>query len=59
MRAAYREGDFCAYISAILLVSLLLNGLLGWWWADPGGVGDGPNHRHRRYRRNHRRAVLR
>ena len=25
----------CAYLSAILLVGLLLNALLGWWWADP------------------------
>jgi len=25
----------CVYLSAILLVGLLLNALLGWWWADP------------------------
>lgn len=25
----------CAYLSAILLAGLLLNALLGWWWADP------------------------
>jgi len=30
-----RQADFCAYLSAILLVGLLLNTLLGWWWADP------------------------
>jgi divalent metal cation (Fe/Co/Zn/Cd) transporter len=24
----------CAYMSATLLVGLLLNSLLGWWWAD-------------------------
>lgn len=30
-----RQADFCAYLSAILLLGLLLNGLLGWWWADP------------------------
>jgi divalent metal cation (Fe/Co/Zn/Cd) transporter len=30
-----RQADFCAYLSAILLVGLLLNWLLGWWWADP------------------------
>ena len=24
----------CAYMSATLLVGLLLNGLFGWWWAD-------------------------
>ncbi len=30
-----RQADFCAYLSAILLVGLLLNMLFGWWWADP------------------------
>lgn len=25
----------CVYLSAILLVGLLLNALVGWWWADP------------------------
>jgi divalent metal cation (Fe/Co/Zn/Cd) transporter len=25
----------CAYLSATLLLGLSLNGLLGWWWADP------------------------
>ena len=25
----------CTYLSAILLVGLLLNSTLGWWWADP------------------------
>jgi len=30
-----RQADFCAYLSAILLVGLLLNTLFGWWWADP------------------------
>jgi divalent metal cation (Fe/Co/Zn/Cd) transporter len=29
-----RQADFCAYLSAILLLGLLLNWLLGWWWAD-------------------------
>jgi divalent metal cation (Fe/Co/Zn/Cd) transporter len=29
-----RQADFCAYLSAILLVGLLLNWLFGWWWAD-------------------------
>lgn len=29
------QADFCAYLSAILLAGLLLNALLGWWWADP------------------------
>lgn len=25
----------CAYLSAVVLGGLLLNALLGWWWADP------------------------
>lgn len=25
----------CVYMSAALLAGLALNGLLGWWWADP------------------------
>lgn len=25
----------CTYMSAVLLVGLLLNATLGWWWADP------------------------
>ena len=25
----------CAYMSAVLLVGLLLNRFFGWWWADP------------------------
>jgi divalent metal cation (Fe/Co/Zn/Cd) transporter len=29
------QTDFCTYLSAILLGGLLLNGVLGWWWADP------------------------
>jgi divalent metal cation (Fe/Co/Zn/Cd) transporter len=35
MRADSRQTDFCTYLSAILLGGLLLNALLGWWWADP------------------------
>jgi divalent metal cation (Fe/Co/Zn/Cd) transporter len=30
-----RQTDICAYLSGILLVGLLLNATLGWWWADP------------------------
>lgn len=35
MRADARQTDICTYLSAILLGGLLLNALLGWWWADP------------------------
>jgi divalent metal cation (Fe/Co/Zn/Cd) transporter len=35
MHADARQTDFCVYLSAILLVGLLLNAILGWWWADP------------------------
>jgi divalent metal cation (Fe/Co/Zn/Cd) transporter len=35
MKADATQADFCAYLSAILLASLLLNSLFGWWWADP------------------------
>jgi divalent metal cation (Fe/Co/Zn/Cd) transporter len=35
LHADSRQADFCAYLSAILLVGLLLHALLGWWWADP------------------------
>jgi divalent metal cation (Fe/Co/Zn/Cd) transporter len=30
-----RQTMLCAYLSAALLVGLLGNALLGWWWADP------------------------
>ncbi len=29
------ESVFCAYLSATVLVGLLLNVAFGWWWADP------------------------
>ncbi len=35
MHADARQTDFCVYLSAILLAGLLLNAVLGWWWADP------------------------
>jgi divalent metal cation (Fe/Co/Zn/Cd) transporter len=35
MQADARQTDFCTYLSGILLGGLLLNMLLGWWWADP------------------------
>jgi divalent metal cation (Fe/Co/Zn/Cd) transporter len=35
MNADAKQTDFCMYLSAILLVGLVLNSVLGWWWADP------------------------
>ena len=35
MRSDAKQTDFCVYLSAILLIGLLLNLALGWWWADP------------------------
>jgi divalent metal cation (Fe/Co/Zn/Cd) transporter len=35
LHADSRQTGLCAYLSAILLGGLLLNALLGWWWADP------------------------
>jgi len=35
MKADSRQTDICAYLAAILLGGLLLNALVGWWWADP------------------------
>ncbi|HWE58986.1 MAG TPA: cation transporter [Solirubrobacteraceae bacterium] len=30
-----RQTTLCAYLSAALLVGLLANAVVGWWWADP------------------------
>jgi divalent metal cation (Fe/Co/Zn/Cd) transporter len=35
MHADAKQTEFCTYLSAILLVGLLLNALFGLWWADP------------------------
>ena len=35
MEADARQTDFCLYLSVILLVGLVANATLGWWWADP------------------------
>jgi len=35
MKADSKQADFCTYLSAILLVGLVLNAVLVWWWADP------------------------
>lgn len=38
MHADAKQTDFCVYLSAILLVGLLLNALFGLWWADPAAA---------------------
>ncbi len=38
MHADSRQSDFCAYLSGILLLGLLLNAAAGWWWADPAAA---------------------
>jgi divalent metal cation (Fe/Co/Zn/Cd) transporter len=35
LRADSKQTDICAYLSAILLLGLLLNAAFGLWWADP------------------------
>ena len=35
LKADSRQTSLCAYLSVILLVGLLLNAPVGWWWADP------------------------
>src|SRR5712692_1146500 len=35
LHADSRQSSICAYLSAILLSGLLLNAVVGWWWADP------------------------
>jgi divalent metal cation (Fe/Co/Zn/Cd) transporter len=35
MHADAKQTDFCVYLSAILLIGLVLNLALEWWWADP------------------------
>ena len=35
-----KQTNLCALLSAVLLVGLAANAVLGWWWADPlAGVG--------------------
>ncbi|HEX6504698.1 MAG TPA: cation transporter [Terriglobales bacterium] len=38
LQADSRQSDFCAYLSGILLIGLLLNAALRWWWADPAAA---------------------
>jgi divalent metal cation (Fe/Co/Zn/Cd) transporter len=38
MQADAKQTDFCVYLSAILLLGLVLNAALGCWWADPAAA---------------------
>src|SRR5205807_571279 len=38
MHADAKQTDFCVYLSAILLIGLLLNAAVEWWWADPAAA---------------------
>jgi divalent metal cation (Fe/Co/Zn/Cd) transporter len=33
-----KQTLLCTYLSAVLLVGLLLNSIMGWWWADAGAA---------------------
>jgi divalent metal cation (Fe/Co/Zn/Cd) transporter len=33
-----QQNQICAYLSIALLVGLLANALVGWWWADPAAA---------------------
>ena len=33
-----RQTLLCAYLSAAVLLGLVLNAVLGWWWADPAAA---------------------
>jgi divalent metal cation (Fe/Co/Zn/Cd) transporter len=35
MHADAKQTEFCTYLSAILLLGLLLNTFFNLWWADP------------------------
>ena len=38
MHADAKQAQFCTYLSAILLVGLILNAVFGLWWADPAAA---------------------
>lgn len=38
MHADAKQTEFCTYLSGILLAGLLLNTLVGLWWADPAAA---------------------
>lgn len=35
LNADATQTQICTYLSAILLGGLVLNAVVGWWWADP------------------------
>jgi cation diffusion facilitator family transporter len=35
LRADAAETQLCTYLSAVVLIGLAANSLLGWWWMDP------------------------
>ena len=45
MHADARQTEFCTYLSAILLGGLVLNAVLGWWWASGRRLGNGSDYR--------------
>jgi divalent metal cation (Fe/Co/Zn/Cd) transporter len=46
-----RQTMLCAYLSAALLVGLLANAIVGWWWAVWRGHGQGGHDRGEREQR--------
>ena len=50
-----KQTLLCTYLSAVLLVGLVLNAVVGWWWADPAAAlviaGMGPDARCDAHRR--------
>jgi divalent metal cation (Fe/Co/Zn/Cd) transporter len=35
LKADAAETQLCAYLSAVVVLGLAANALLGWWWMDP------------------------
>jgi divalent metal cation (Fe/Co/Zn/Cd) transporter len=35
VQADSAQTSACVYLSVVVLVGLVLNAALGWWWADP------------------------
>ena len=42
MHADAKQTEFCTYLSAILLIGLLLNTSMEFWWADPAALAMAP-----------------